>query len=266
MATADRLQHTGWRWSPWRWRDRWRDLPTFRRGEPRSLLPTSIQLNLRWWRAPSPPAAAVRRRSRLTSLRRQARRARSSKLLRNSSAHHAGQCRRHRHARWHGRDTSARRLEQRHQGQSHRRVCDVQICRAGATARRRRQHHQHRLPARPSGGAVGARPTAPPRRRYIHFTRILAMDHAIDKIRANTISPGFILTERSSRRSGGKAQARPWQGRAICSTARASPTKSPPVRPILPPTTQHSSPHRSFDRWRLCRLQRPDRRRRPTPL
>lgn len=42
----------------------------------------------------------------------------------------------------------------------------------------------------------------------IHFTRILAMDHAVDKIRANTISPGFILTERSSRRSGGKAQAR----------------------------------------------------------
>jgi NAD(P)-dependent dehydrogenase (short-subunit alcohol dehydrogenase family) len=42
----------------------------------------------------------------------------------------------------------------------------------------------------------------------LHFTRILAMDHAVDKIRANTISPGFILTERSSARSGGKAQAR----------------------------------------------------------
>jgi NAD(P)-dependent dehydrogenase (short-subunit alcohol dehydrogenase family) len=42
----------------------------------------------------------------------------------------------------------------------------------------------------------------------IHFTRILAMDHAADKIRANTISPGFILTERSSARSGGKEQAR----------------------------------------------------------
>jgi NAD(P)-dependent dehydrogenase (short-subunit alcohol dehydrogenase family) len=42
----------------------------------------------------------------------------------------------------------------------------------------------------------------------IHFTRILAMDHAADKIRANTISPGFILTERSSRRSGGKEKAR----------------------------------------------------------
>jgi NAD(P)-dependent dehydrogenase (short-subunit alcohol dehydrogenase family) len=42
----------------------------------------------------------------------------------------------------------------------------------------------------------------------IHFTRILAMDHAVDNIRANTISPGFILTERSSRRSGGKEQAR----------------------------------------------------------
>ena len=42
----------------------------------------------------------------------------------------------------------------------------------------------------------------------IHFTRILAMDHATDNIRANTISPGFILTERSSARSGGKEQAR----------------------------------------------------------
>jgi NAD(P)-dependent dehydrogenase (short-subunit alcohol dehydrogenase family) len=42
----------------------------------------------------------------------------------------------------------------------------------------------------------------------IHFTRILAMDHAVDNIRANTISPGFILTERSSRRVGGKERAR----------------------------------------------------------
>ena len=42
----------------------------------------------------------------------------------------------------------------------------------------------------------------------IHFTRILAMDHAADNLRANTISPGFILTERSSARSGGKGRAR----------------------------------------------------------
>lgn len=42
----------------------------------------------------------------------------------------------------------------------------------------------------------------------IHFTRILAMDHAGDNIRANTISPGFILTERSSARSGGKDKAK----------------------------------------------------------
>jgi NAD(P)-dependent dehydrogenase (short-subunit alcohol dehydrogenase family) len=46
----------------------------------------------------------------------------------------------------------------------------------------------------------------------IHFTRVLAMDHAVDKIRANTISPGFILTERSSRRSGGKDKARAFAG------------------------------------------------------
>src|SRR5262249_56684694 len=42
----------------------------------------------------------------------------------------------------------------------------------------------------------------------IHFTRILAMDHAGDNIRVNTISPGFILTERSSARSGGKDKAK----------------------------------------------------------
>ena len=43
----------------------------------------------------------------------------------------------------------------------------------------------------------------------IHFTRILAMDHAGDNIRANTISPGFILTERSSaRRRQGKGELR----------------------------------------------------------
>jgi NAD(P)-dependent dehydrogenase (short-subunit alcohol dehydrogenase family) len=42
----------------------------------------------------------------------------------------------------------------------------------------------------------------------IHFTRILAMDHARDGIRANSISPGFILTERSSAGSGGKERAR----------------------------------------------------------
>jgi NAD(P)-dependent dehydrogenase (short-subunit alcohol dehydrogenase family) len=41
-----------------------------------------------------------------------------------------------------------------------------------------------------------------------HFTRILAMDHARDNIRANSISPGFILTERSSKGSGGKERAR----------------------------------------------------------
>jgi NAD(P)-dependent dehydrogenase (short-subunit alcohol dehydrogenase family) len=46
----------------------------------------------------------------------------------------------------------------------------------------------------------------------IHFTRILAMDHSADNIRANTISPGFILTERSSARSGGKDQARARMG------------------------------------------------------
>jgi NAD(P)-dependent dehydrogenase (short-subunit alcohol dehydrogenase family) len=42
----------------------------------------------------------------------------------------------------------------------------------------------------------------------IFFTRILAQDHAADNIRVNSISPGFILTERSSKRVGGKDKAR----------------------------------------------------------
>jgi NAD(P)-dependent dehydrogenase (short-subunit alcohol dehydrogenase family) len=42
----------------------------------------------------------------------------------------------------------------------------------------------------------------------IFFTRILAQDHAADNIRANSISPGFILTESSSKRVGGKDKAR----------------------------------------------------------
>jgi NAD(P)-dependent dehydrogenase (short-subunit alcohol dehydrogenase family) len=41
----------------------------------------------------------------------------------------------------------------------------------------------------------------------IFMTKMLAMDHAVDGIRANTISPGAILTERSSERYGGKAAA-----------------------------------------------------------
>jgi NAD(P)-dependent dehydrogenase (short-subunit alcohol dehydrogenase family) len=46
----------------------------------------------------------------------------------------------------------------------------------------------------------------------LHFTRILAMDHARDSIRANSISPGFILTDRSSAGSGGKENARKVMG------------------------------------------------------
>jgi NAD(P)-dependent dehydrogenase (short-subunit alcohol dehydrogenase family) len=46
----------------------------------------------------------------------------------------------------------------------------------------------------------------------IHFTKILAMDHAKDRIRVNSISPGAILTERSSRRYGGKDKARKVHG------------------------------------------------------
>jgi NAD(P)-dependent dehydrogenase (short-subunit alcohol dehydrogenase family) len=57
-------------------------------------------------------------------------------------------------------------------------------------------------------GVANRSPYCTTKAALIHFTRILAMDHAADNIRANTISPGFILTERSSARSGGKEKAR----------------------------------------------------------
>jgi NAD(P)-dependent dehydrogenase (short-subunit alcohol dehydrogenase family) len=57
-------------------------------------------------------------------------------------------------------------------------------------------------------GVAARSPYCTTKAALIHFTRILAMDHAADNIRANTISPGFIVTERSSARSGGKERAR----------------------------------------------------------
>jgi NAD(P)-dependent dehydrogenase (short-subunit alcohol dehydrogenase family) len=48
-----------------------------------------------------------------------------------------------------------------------------------------------------AAGAVQARsPYCTAKAALIHFTLILAMDHAADNIRANTISSGCILTER----------------------------------------------------------------------
>ncbi len=61
-------------------------------------------------------------------------------------------------------------------------------------------------------GVANRSPYCTTKAALIHFTRILAMDHAVDNIRANTISPGFILTERSSARSGGKDKARARMG------------------------------------------------------
>lgn len=60
--------------------------------------------------------------------------------------------------------------------------------------------------------AAGRAPYSTSKAALIAFTRVLAMDHAKDGIRANSISPGFILTDRSSKRSGGKDAARLKQG------------------------------------------------------
>jgi NAD(P)-dependent dehydrogenase (short-subunit alcohol dehydrogenase family) len=56
-------------------------------------------------------------------------------------------------------------------------------------------------------GASGRAAYCTTKAALLHFTRILAMDHARDGIRANSISPGFILTDRSSAGSGGKERA-----------------------------------------------------------
>jgi NAD(P)-dependent dehydrogenase (short-subunit alcohol dehydrogenase family) len=57
-------------------------------------------------------------------------------------------------------------------------------------------------------GVQGRSPYCTTKAALIFFTKILAQDHAPDNIRANSISPGFILTERSSKRVGGKDKAR----------------------------------------------------------
>jgi len=61
-------------------------------------------------------------------------------------------------------------------------------------------------------GVAGRSPYCTTKAALLMYTKILAMDYARDNIRANTISPGFILTERSSRRSGGKDNASRIQG------------------------------------------------------
>jgi NAD(P)-dependent dehydrogenase (short-subunit alcohol dehydrogenase family) len=56
-------------------------------------------------------------------------------------------------------------------------------------------------------GVPGRAPYCSSKAALIRLTQIIAMDHARDNIRVNSISPGAILTERSSRRYGGKEKA-----------------------------------------------------------
>jgi NAD(P)-dependent dehydrogenase (short-subunit alcohol dehydrogenase family) len=59
---------------------------------------------------------------------------------------------------------------------------------------------------------AGRSPYCTTKAALIKYTQMLALDYARDNIRANSISPGFILTERSSKRSGGKEKADRMQG------------------------------------------------------
>lgn len=56
-------------------------------------------------------------------------------------------------------------------------------------------------------GAPGRSPYCSSKAGLLRFTQILAMDHATDNIRVNSISPGVILTERSAARYGSKDNA-----------------------------------------------------------
>ncbi len=56
-------------------------------------------------------------------------------------------------------------------------------------------------------GVPSGSPYCTSKAALIFFTRMLAIDHACDNIRANTISPGAISTLRSSLRFGGSKEA-----------------------------------------------------------
>lgn len=56
-------------------------------------------------------------------------------------------------------------------------------------------------------GTPGRSPYCSSKAGLLRFTQILAMDHATDNIRVNSVSPGVILTDRSSARYGSKENA-----------------------------------------------------------
>jgi len=56
-------------------------------------------------------------------------------------------------------------------------------------------------------GVAGRAPYCTTKAALHHFTRILALDHSCDNIRANTISPGAVSTDRSSAGFGDTKEA-----------------------------------------------------------
>jgi NAD(P)-dependent dehydrogenase (short-subunit alcohol dehydrogenase family) len=77
-----------------------------------------------------------------------------------------------------------------------------------------------------------------------------------DHIRANTISPGFILTERSSRSSGGKEKARVRMGPQHLLNRPGEPEEiAAGAAYLASDDASFVTGTDLFDRWRLCRLQ-----------
>lgn len=56
-------------------------------------------------------------------------------------------------------------------------------------------------------GVAGRAAYATSKAALLFYTKALAMDHAVDRIRVNSVSPGFILTDRSSARAGSREAA-----------------------------------------------------------
>ena len=76
----------------------------------------------------------------------------------------------------------------------------------------------------------------------IQLAKVMAVDHAAQNIRVNTLSPGAVETQRMLYRYGSFEAAQKRMDRSICRGASASRTRSPPPRYSSPATRPASSP------------------------
>ena len=68
----------------------------------------------------------------------------------------------------------------------------------------------------------------------IQLAKVMAIDHAAQNIRVNTLSPGAVETQRTLHRYGSFAAANASRSApSICSAGSAGPTRSPPAAVFL---------------------------------